>query len=53
MKRLVAGQPASTVAEELGLSIETVRTHIRRIYNKLGISSREQLFAIAGQFRLG
>jgi DNA-binding CsgD family transcriptional regulator len=53
VKRLVAGQPASTVAEELGLSIETVRTHIRRIYNKLGISSREQLFAIAGQFRLG
>lgn len=53
VKRLVAGQPASVVAEELGLSIETVRTHIRRIYNKLEISSREQLFAIAGQFRLG
>ena len=53
VKRLVAGQPASIVAEELGLSIETVRTHIRRIYNKLEISSREQLFAIVGQFRLG
>lgn len=52
VKRLVAGQHAAAVAEELGLSIETIRTHIRRIYNKLEISSREQLFAIAGQFRL-
>jgi len=52
VKRLVVGKPASVVAEELELSIETIRTHVRRVYNKLGISSREQLFAIAGQFRL-
>lgn len=53
VRRLVGGQPASVVAEELGVSIETVRTHIRRIYNKLEINSREQLFAVAAPFRLG
>lgn len=52
-KRLVEGQTPTVVAEELGLSIETVRTHIRRTYNKLGISCREQLFSAIVPFRLG
>jgi len=53
VKRLVAGQTPAIIAEELGLSIETVRTHIRRTYNKLGISCREQLFSVIVLFRLG
>ncbi|MFN3815124.1 helix-turn-helix transcriptional regulator [Brevundimonas sp.] len=53
VKRLVDGQTPAAVAEQLGLSIETVRTHIRRIYNKLGVSSREQLFAAVASFRIG
>jgi DNA-binding CsgD family transcriptional regulator len=53
VKRLVGGQTPTVVAEELGLSIETVRTHIRRTYNKLGISCREQLFSVIVPFRLG
>lgn len=52
-RRLTGGQTPSTVAAELGVSIETVRTHIRRIYNKLGISSREELFATIAAFRIG
>ncbi|MEH6665383.1 MAG: helix-turn-helix transcriptional regulator [Brevundimonas sp.] len=52
-RRLVGGQTPSDAAEALGLSIETVRTHIRRIYNKLGISSREQLFSVIASFRVG
>jgi DNA-binding CsgD family transcriptional regulator len=53
VKRLVEGQTPTAIAEELGLSIETVRTHIRRTYNKLGISCREQLFSAIVPFRLG
>lgn len=51
-KRLVGGDRAEKVAEDLGLSLETVRTHIRRIYNKLSIGSREELFATISPFRI-
>ncbi|WP_292106882.1 helix-turn-helix transcriptional regulator [Brevundimonas sp.] len=53
VKRLIGGQTPLAVAEALNVSIETVRTHIRRIYNKLGVSSREQLFATIALFRIG
>ena len=53
VRRLIGGQTPTEVAEALGLSIETVRTHIRRTYNKLDISSREQLFSLVAPFRIG
>lgn len=33
------------IAENLGISENTVRTHVRHIYEKLGVSSREELIA--------
>ena len=30
------------IAEELGISLETVKTHVKRIRGKLGVSSRQQ-----------
>jgi LuxR family maltose regulon positive regulatory protein len=30
------------IADSLGISINTVRTHIRHIYRKLGVSRREE-----------
>jgi DNA-binding CsgD family transcriptional regulator len=42
------GQTAQEVADHAGVSIETVRTHIRHIYSKVGVNSREALFAILG-----
>ena len=42
---LLNGQTADMLAVRDELSIETVRTHIRRIYAKMGVSSREALFA--------
>lgn len=49
---LVEGRRADDLAEDLRVSIETIRTHIRRIYNKLDVSSREQLIAKVCAYRV-
>ena len=41
---LLGGRTAEQTAGELRVSIETVRTHIKRCYGKLGVSSREAFF---------
>jgi len=51
-QKLMDGAGAEPIARDLGVGIETVRTHIRRIYNKLGIGGREELFARLSPFRL-
>lgn len=51
-QKLIEGGRADSVASEVGIGMETVRTHIRRIYNKLGINSREELFSRLGPFRI-
>lgn len=45
VRGLVSGRRAEQLAEESGTGLETVRTHIRRVYGKLGVNSREQLYA--------
>ncbi len=40
------GYGSSYIAPALGISENTVRTHIRHIYEKLGVSSRESLIAL-------
>lgn len=42
---LMRGNNAEQSAFRIGVSIETVRTHIRRIYKKLNVKSREELYA--------
>jgi DNA-binding CsgD family transcriptional regulator len=42
------GVAAQDIAEELGVSVDTVRTHIRHIYAKTGVKSREALFSELG-----
>jgi DNA-binding CsgD family transcriptional regulator len=41
---LSSGLTAEAVAHKLNTSVKTVRTHIRHVYSKLGVSSREELF---------
>lgn len=53
VKKLVGGERADLIAEVLGVSVETVRTHIRNIYAKLNVGSREELFSVVTPFRLG
>lgn len=43
---LARGHGSAFIASELGISENTVRTHTRHIYEKLGISSREELLAL-------
>lgn len=41
---LFCGRTAEETAEDLHVSLDTVRTHIKRTYAKLGVSSREHFF---------
>jgi len=52
LEGLMNGRRADELAWELNVSIETVRTHIRRFYNKLGVNSREQMIAMISAYRV-
>ena len=43
LERLQAGRSNAQIASELHVSVETVRTHVRSIFRKLGVSSRREL----------
>ena len=43
LERLQDGRTNAQIAHDLSIGIETVRTHARNIYRKLGISSRREL----------
>ena len=47
LELLAHGLTATTVASELGLSPETVRTHVRNAMRKLKASTRVQAVALA------
>jgi DNA-binding CsgD family transcriptional regulator len=44
LRALIDGRTADEIASTLLLSVDTVRSHIRRIYDKMDVSSREGLF---------
>lgn len=48
---LAAGRETKEVAEDLVLSIETVRSHLKRIYRKLNVDSRAAAIAFARDTR--
>ncbi len=47
LQLLQDGRTNAQIANELSIGIETVRTHARNIYRKLGISSRRDLARLA------
>ena len=49
LELLQDGATNAEIAHELSIGIETVRTHARNIYRKLGIASRRELARIARQ----
>ncbi|WP_439629398.1 response regulator [Gemmata sp.] len=53
LARLVRGLSKKQVAADLGLSEHTVHTHIRSVYDKLGVHTRSQAVARAVRENLG
>jgi DNA-binding CsgD family transcriptional regulator len=47
---MLAGADTGGIALALAISVETLRTHVKHAYRKLGVSSRGQLFAGALDF---
>jgi DNA-binding CsgD family transcriptional regulator len=50
IEMLLAGIETGRVAQTLDISIETLRTHLKHAYQKLGVRSRGELFAEALSF---
>lgn len=50
IEMLLAGVETGRVAQALDISIETLRTHLKHAYQKLGVRSRGELFAEALSF---
>jgi DNA-binding CsgD family transcriptional regulator len=49
VRRVALGQKNKVIAAEFGISTWTVSTHMRRIFSKLGVSSRAAMVAKAAQ----
>ena len=49
LELLQDGSTNGQIAQRLSIGIETVRTHARNIYRKLGIASRRELTRLARQ----
>nr|MBA2397296.1 helix-turn-helix transcriptional regulator [Bradyrhizobium sp.] len=45
MRLLAQAMPNKKIARTLGLSPETVKWHLKNIYGKLGVSSRDEAVA--------
>ena len=45
LRGLAAGHSYQGIADQLCLSLDTVRTHVRQVYRKLGVHSRSGLLA--------
>lgn len=53
LRALLDGQSVDEAAKGASITVQTARTHVRRIYLKLGVNNREQLFAAALPYRWG
>lgn len=49
LNRLAAGESNKAIADELSISPLTVKTHLRNIYTKLGVSTRTEAMTVAIQ----
>jgi LuxR family transcriptional regulator, maltose regulon positive regulatory protein len=47
LRLLGAGMSNPEIAEELVISVNTIKTHVQSIYRKLGVSSRREARALA------
>jgi DNA-binding CsgD family transcriptional regulator len=52
LKLLVEGHNYTTAAQELGVSINTIKFHMRNVYDKLQVHSKSEAVAKALRNRL-
>lgn len=52
VEMLQLGHGANEIGKGLGISVHTVRAHLRHCYDKLGVSSREELWQKLAPYRL-
>lgn len=52
LRALLVDRPLAQVASELGISPNTLKTHLRRTYRKLGVSSREEAVELVARAEL-
>ena len=52
LQSLVDGNSYKMVAAEMGISVDTVRSHIRNIYDKLHVNSKSEAVAKALKDRI-
>ena len=53
LRLLLQAMPNKKIARALGLSPETVKWHLSRIYSKLGVTGRDEAVARARDLGLG
>lgn len=53
LKKMVRGNTVDRIARSSKTSPETVRTHVRRAYSKMNVSSREEMFSRIRPFLFG
>jgi DNA-binding CsgD family transcriptional regulator len=52
LRALLVDQPLALVATQLGISPNTLKTHLRRTYRKLGVSSRDEAVELVARAEL-
>ena len=52
LRLLVAGLSNADIAQELVLSTNTIKTHVKSIYRKLNVNSRQETRQVAKELRL-
>jgi LuxR family maltose regulon positive regulatory protein len=52
LRLLAAGRSNQEIAQELVVSLNTVKTHVKNLYSKLQVSSRAQAFVRAHDLRV-
>lgn len=50
-RTIAQGKPPADVAATLGLSVETVRTHLKRVFAKTGVNRQSELVALLSRFQ--
>ncbi|WP_168801403.1 response regulator transcription factor [Glycomyces buryatensis] len=52
LRRIVRGEPTAQMADQMGVSVSTVRSHVQNVLGKLGVNSRLAAIAFALNYNI-